>query len=166
MSSFKFIDNLFTPELVTQYSRTPFEQKAELIRTHLLDRLKEDPNYEVFLPLYYFRSLLNIKDHNTPLLIHLDKWCISNKGTILSLRQSIKGRILKPYQTYMDHHQIVYTTQNGKRLTLLLSRAIGCVFVPCQEAHHKDMEIRHRDKNHNNHDFRNLYWETPSYQMN
>ena len=163
MSSFNLIDTLFTKDVIAVYLETSPHRRASLAQEHLYKKLKENPHYEVFLPYYYIRSTPSRQKEKETIIIHIDGWFISNHGRILSFKRHPHGRILKTSATQYGHQQIVYDDVGGRRHAMILSRAVGCVFIPCPRGQQKYMEVKHRDNDFNNPKSSNLYWEYPSF---
>lgn len=89
----KTLSDLFTKEELKEYNKTEYPFNLSILHTALKLKLEEDPEYEVWAPLIYYRSAAYMKKSKGRLLLRPYKVFISNKGRVLSLRRD-KPRFL------------------------------------------------------------------------
>jgi len=160
-----FIDDLFnTPESLEAYRLTSFPFNLGLVKQRLDERLKLDPEYEVFLPVVYYQHELRTKNKLGQAAIQPFGWFISNKGNIYSKRI---GKLVTPTLNQSGYLQIV-VGMDGEQKNMVVHRMVACAFIPLKEHHDrmglhpKDLEVNHTkgDKSKNN--YLDLEWSTKS----
>lgn len=158
---------LFTSEELETYQRTHYPFNLSLIHTALKQKLKQDPNYEVWVPLIYYRYAPLLKKQQNALVTRPDVF-ISNKGNIYH-RGKKKLITLTPDNGYMSFG-VTRHREGAERL--MAHRAVACAFLSLDEfllanegvesAHPKDLQVNHLDGVKVNFDLGNLEWCTGS----
>lgn len=132
-----------------------------MLRKALDKRIKEDPDYEVFVPLEYYRwsSLLRVK--RDP-YVYLPGYLVSNKGRVWSTRGK-RNKFLKVSISAQGYKQVQISI-NNKNVTLNLHRILGCLFVPLKDNtvgfDLSKLQINHVDGVKTNIPLENLEWVT------
>lgn len=164
MDRFNALDNLFTQEQHNLYLITEYPFRIKILRDALDKKLKEDPEYEVFVPLSYWKLERRMTNKAETALIEPYKWFISNKGRLLSTRNK-DPLIISMGVNSTGYIQSIESTK-GKSHSITIHRAIGCVFIPLTEdlggSHPKELEVNHIDGDKGNFDLGNLEWLTKS----
>lgn len=162
-----FIDDLFDPESLEAYKLTSYPFNLSMVKERLDARLQEDPEYEVFLPVKYYKLEKMIKDKLRQAMVEPFGWFVSNKGRVYSSRH---GRVLKA-RTNDDGYPVHSGHSNGTHFGLLSHRMVACSFIPLKESHcqlalhPKDLQVNHLDGIKDNPSYGNLEWATDSENM-
>ncbi len=161
----KFIDDLFdTEESMKRYKETLYPFNLTLVKEALDKKLEKDPEYEVFIRIFYYPFVLKLKDRLKTDALQPYGYFISNKGRVYS---SYYKKIMKPGLNSSGYRQ-ANIPMNGKQIGFAVHRAVGCVFIPLKDHHlaaghlPKDLEVNHDDGNKENNDWSNLEWTTTS----
>lgn len=160
--SYNDYTNLFlTKEEQEEYLATARPFNNALVEKALKKRLEEDPDYEVFLPLVYYKFNKGTSKNVT---LEPHNYFISNRGNII--RKLSKGyKLLKRNLNSSWYLQFIINT--GKTSTsFVIHRAVGSVFVEIpnellknNNAH--DLMVNHKDGIKTNPKSTNLEWTTP-----
>lgn len=163
-----FIDDLFnTEESMEAYKTTSYPFNLSLVKERLDARLQEDPEYEVFLPVYYYGYEKKIRDHLHYGAVQPYGWFISNKGNVYSA----KLKSLIKQQLNSAGYQQVVCAFGGKQRNMVVHRMVACAFIPLKEhhaeagLHPKDLEVNHIKGVKENNRSLNLEWATGSENM-
>lgn len=161
------LETLLSPEELQEYSRTEYPFNISILYNALRLKLLEDPDYEVWVPLVYYKCLSYIRFANRPTVLRPRKVYISNLGRVCSLRTG-KSKILTGSITG-GYRYVALGISNGDYANggnVFVHRAMGCCFIPVKDilggAHPKDLQINHIDGIKLNITLSNLEWETPS----
>lgn len=162
------ISDIFSPEELERYQLTVFPFNIKLLRDKLDDKLNEDPDYEVFIPVYYQKLETNLKEIYTSVLTPY-KWFVSNTGRILSKRQNDDGKFLKTFIGSGGYVEIS-TSFDKRYASMAIHRMLGCAFIPIPEHlkqyHPKELEVNHIDGDKTNYALSNLEWITRLENIN
>jgi hypothetical protein len=159
-----FLEDLFSEEELNRYRLIMYPFSLGMLRSAVDARLSMEPDFEVFIPLVYYKQENKLLEDGATTIIAPFNWFISNKGRVLSKRFGKPGMILKHEA---DDNGILQVVSDNKKLneTIVLSRAIGCAFVPLvgdmQLIHPKDLEVNHIDGDKTNLELTNLEWVIP-----
>ncbi|MNM18449.1 hypothetical protein D3C81_287420 [compost metagenome] len=169
---YKFIDDLFpTEELMAYYHSHPFPFNLPLIKDRLDLKLKENPDYEVFVPLYYRKLDRLLKDDRSLKVVNPHYLFISNRGNVIS------NNMVETFQpisvtTNPEGEVIIRVNINNENNTLSLHRALACSFLPvpdhltAQGLHPKDLEVGHKNANKLDFTLGNLQWTALNEHQN
>lgn len=156
------VDLLSADELKT-YNTTEYPFNLKIISIALLAKLKEDPDYEVWVPLVYYKLATHIKVPTDVSCFKPHKVFISNLGRVLSLRR--KTPLLMSMCIDRGYWQISLDTDGLSRRSVVIHRALACCFIPIPEAlggsHPKDLQVNHVDGIKDKFALSNLEWITP-----
>lgn len=158
------LKDLLSPEELEQYQETVYPFNLSILHNALKLKLEEDPDYEVWVPLVYYKFLPYLRAAGKSADFNPYKVFISNKGRVQSFRYK-EPRILAVTQPEDGYEWI--NLQVGKTSeSVIIHRAMGCNFIPLPEelklSHPKDLQVNHIDGIKSNKDLGNLEWVTPS----
>lgn len=160
----QFIDSFLTPEELETHSKVVYPFTLRTISERLEAKLDEDPNYEVFLPLVYFRHKAALTVPGVAVRIAPYKYFISNKGRVLNLRNPLNPKFLESTLDSSGYPHVVITLKKRPE-HLTIHRMIACAFVeipdPLGSYHPRDLIVIHKDSNKTNFQPYNLAWSTP-----
>lgn len=158
-----FIDDLFnTEESMEAYKTTSYPFNLSLVKERLDARLQEDPEYEVFLPVYYYGYEAKVTDKLRRGVITPYGYFISNKGNVYT---SFYKKIMKPGLNTSGYRQANIPV-GGKQIGFAVNRMVACAFIPLKEhhvaaaLHPKDLEVNHINGDKSKNDSPNLEWAT------
>lgn len=161
MRSFNTPKDLLNEEDFKKYEEDMYPFNLKTLYNKLLEKLKEDPDYEVWVPLHYYQweNALKVRKHKE--LITPPSVIISNKGRVYDQRRKVSINV----RTYGDECDHPFTIYYGKRvITFPVHRAIGCSFIPVGEEHgiagYHELVINHLDGVKSNIELTNLEWTT------
>lgn len=160
------LNDLLTKNEFSLYKELEYPFNIKILNEALKLKLKEDPNYEVFVPLIYFKCKQYIKDESSILIFKPARIYINNKGDILS--GSYKGvKLLN--RIVANEYQYTAITRNKRQINVMVHRAVACTFIPVPEsfkgAHPNSLQVNHIDAIKLNCCFTNLEWCTPLGNM-
>lgn len=150
------LESLFTPEQLAEYNVTMYPFTLDLIDKVLKEKLAEDPDYEVFVPVIYYKYAKGSKP-STKLVIEPPGVFVSNKGNVY---RNLNGEV-KEFQKFQGDDDGYWLISFASNLSVGLHRLIGCCFVPTDGVHPKDVQIRHKDGDKLNYELDNLEWIHP-----
>lgn len=160
----QFIESLLTPEELENNKKVIYPFNLKSISEALCAKLDADPNYEVFLPLVYFRHKPSVTTPGAPIKISPYKYFISNKGRVVNLRNPLAPKYLEE-TVNSDGYPSVTITIRKKAETITIHRAIACAFVGVSDEvavyHPRDLIVVHKDNDPLNYQPYNLKWTTP-----
>lgn len=156
------VSDLLTEEQLKLYHLKEYPFNLLVLSEVLKARLLVEPDYEVFVPLVYYKNVTPGRPVRTP-IIKPHKYFISNKGTILSKRRN-KPVVMKDYVNAQGYCELS-TVVDRRTEYLAVHRAVACSFIPIGEklgpAHPKELILNHIDGIKTNYAFDNLEWCTP-----
>lgn len=85
----KFLNDLFSTEGLLLYEKTEYPFNLSILHAALKDKLEEDPDYEVWVPLVYYTCKQYKRSKNWPDVIKPYQVVISNKGNVRSLEKGL-----------------------------------------------------------------------------
>lgn len=159
------LEDLLTAEQLKEYLSKEYPFNTNFLGAILKEKLKQDPDYEVWVPFFYCKYTLRRKDPNSPSVIHSPFTFVSNKGGLVRLK---KGKYIPiPVQNTGDGY-LGSAVRSGvnRRLAFSLHRVLGTVFIPLPPElelwHPKDLQVNHIDGMKSNFELENLEWSTDS----
>lgn len=139
-----------------------------IINDTLRSKVAHDPDYEVFLPLVYFRHEAALTVPGANVRVAPYAYFISNKGRIVNLRNSTDPKFVDWSLDSSGYPHIV-TNIKKKPEPLTIHRAIACAFLPVPDhlrpMHPKDLIVSHKDNDKTNFDLGNLQWVIPPEKL-
>lgn len=120
------IEDLLLPGELDVYNHAPAPQGTFYIELALKRKLEEDPNYEVFLPLRYWRHIdyVNVK-HS--IFITAERVLVSNKGRVVYLEEGVKPTV--PNARDRQGYASITISANGRREGVKLHRVVASTFI-------------------------------------
>lgn len=103
-----------------------FRTKLELLK-HIEEMLKQDPDYEVFVPMVYYKTKRYTNLEIMPKFVFNNKY-ISNRGRVIT-KNSLE-RVNKIWRKGRNGPLKVTIQENGKGVELELLRALASTFIP------------------------------------
>lgn len=158
------LETLLSGTQLADYKKTEYPFNLHIIHKALVEKLKEDPNYEVWVPFVYVQYSIRFKNKSFANVLRPQKTYISNLGRLFVIR---KGEYRPLSINEADGYPTgsVYCGKNNV-ISFRLHRALGCCFVPIKEKHGmhhpKDLQINHISGIKNDYSLINLEWCTPS----
>ena len=157
------LETFLTEQQLKEYLSKEYPFNTNFLGQILKEKLKEDPEYEVWVPLFYCRYSLTRKDLNSPSVVHTPLILISNKGGLLKYR---KGDYIPVPTSLSPQGYVLSGVKIGtkKRILIMLHRALASVFIPLPPElklyHPKDLQVNHIDGVKWNFELSNLEWVT------
>lgn len=155
------LNDLFSPAELLQYEQTLYPFNLSILHSALKQKLELEPDYEVFVPLVYYKYSGLVKN-NTFSALTPYKLFISNKGRVISLRDK-EPRELSLFQTH-GYATVALPKPKGHSFNAQVHRILGCCFIPVEEefsgTHPRDLVINHVDGIKLNIALDNLEWCT------
>lgn len=159
------LETFLTEQQLKEYLSKEYPFNTNFLGQILKEKLKEDPNYEVWAPFFYCRYALRHTVRNLPSVIYSSLTFISNKGGICRVMGN-KYIILPITPTESGYFRCSIPTGPKSRLSIVVHRAIATVFIPLPEElklyHPKNLEVNHLDGVKGNFELNNLEWSTKS----
>lgn len=156
-----FVKDLFTKEEMELYNKTEYPFNLSILHTALLAKLEKDPDYEMFVPLVYYKAVTFIRNTKLPTRLTPYGYFVSNKGNVLSLRNK-EPLVISTCVSKNGYVRFSVAEPERKQIKLLLHRAIACSLIPVGSelggAHPKDLEVNHLDGIKTNYKMSNLEW--------
>jgi len=120
-----FVDSLLDAAEMFLYKALGYPTNVFVLEKALAKKLELDPNYEVWVPLRYYRSATHTFE-NTPLFVQSSSFWISSLGKMYNTKRLVKNQQGSVngsgYPTYCF-------TESGVEATFVIHRAIACSFV-------------------------------------
>lgn len=159
------VEDLLTTEELSQYNFQGYPNNVEILYTALKRKVETDPDYEVWVPLKYYRYAITLKQTEN-LFRETNNVYISNRGNLFHLRRqtvasqgNVDGNGYYNSRYRLDDDKIQFRTH----------RAVGCCFIPLPQElkhyGHNNLQINHKDVDKSNNDFLNLEWCTGSQNV-
>ena len=164
----EFLETMLSTPEMKLYREFEYPFTLGIINDTLRSKVAHDPDYEVFMPLVYFRheAALTVPGANVRVAPYL--YFISNKGRIANLRNSTDPKFVDWNLDSSGYPHIV-TNIKKKPEPLTIHRAIACAFLPVPDhlaGHHpKDLIVSHKDNDKTNFDMGNLQWVIPPEKL-
>lgn len=157
------LEDLLSPEELDLYNNPIYPFNLDVLHKALKAKLEEEPDYEVWVPLVYYKFEPFLKTSSGS-EVRPYKYFISNKARIGSLR----GPEAIIVNQWVNSRYVVCNLPLAKgewcrRVTV--HRILGCSFVPLGDLamhHPKDLQVNHLDGDKLNLELDNLEWATPS----
>lgn len=161
MQEFKTPKDLLSEDDLKKYKEYMYPFNLKVLYDALLDKLKEDPDYEIWVPLNYFQWESSLKKRSRSEHITPPSIIISSQGKVYDRRREVFINT----RTYGDEWYSVFSLWYGRRvITFPLHRAIGCSFIPVGKEYgilgYSDLVMNHLDGKKNNNKIPNLEWTT------
>lgn len=161
--TYNFLDNLMASKEIERYQSIMFPKNIDYLKEILDKKLEEDPDYEVFVQLMYYRLVSKIRIDNSPHVVSSPYLFISNKGRVLStVNKEPLIRVIHPNKN--DYPQVIISSAGNKNISIVVHRAMACTFVPVLKKHSsyhpKELEVNHIDGDKANFSRDNLEWAT------
>lgn len=164
---FNGVAHLLSPEALLDYQQQVFPFRNELLFVNLAPMLEQDPAYEVFVPLFYFKQESHISNKNDHIKVEPYKVFISNLGRVVNTRKK-ELEWIEPTLNSNGYHEITVSLGKKKSERLVLARAIACAFLPLGpevgHLHPKDLQVAHLDGDKANYALSNLKWSVPAIE--
>jgi len=152
------------------YAALEFPFNLTELDARLQEKLRENPDYEVFVPLHYCQLERLKRDSSVGPNIKPVGIYISNRGNVISDRDG-KITTLKT-STGPEDDIIFHLSNDNNQHTLTLARAMACSFLPVpaelleRGLHPKDLEVQHINGNKLDPALANLRWGDPEATAN
>lgn len=158
------LKDLLNEQQLEEYWSKEYPFNTNFLGQILKEKLKEDPDYEVWVPLFYCKYMLRRKDKNSPSVIHSPLTFVSNKGKIARLKRG--GVVTLPTISTGSYPLVTVTVGYKDTYPLLLHRVLASVFIPLPEElklyHPKNLEVNHTNGDKTDFSLGNLEWTTKS----
>lgn len=159
------LEDLLTEQQLKEYHSKEYPFNTNFLGQILKEKLKEDPDYEVWVPFFFCRYMARRKDKGIPSVISHPFIFISNKGKVVKISEGEYYPL--PITVYQEKYPVIVVNFRYKETyTLVLHRALASVFIPLPpelKLHHpKHLEINHIDGVKSNFELENLEWTTHS----
>jgi hypothetical protein len=154
------VKDLFSKEELEKYQSTLYPFNLSILHSAIKAKLEEDPNYEVWVPLIYYKYAPLTKDPSMRVEVKPFRLYISNHGKVMSTRSGTP-KILKLSPNTKGYKLI--SVPNSKT-RILAHRAVGCSFIPLPEElilfHPSDLVVNHKTGRVGEDDMEDLEWTT------
>lgn len=153
------IKDLFDLNELGKYNNLGWPNNVSMLHDRLLSKLKEDPDYEVWVTFHYIGSP-NATEATEE--IHDDGILVSSKGRLF---RKFTGRRTDGASSKEDGYRFIQLTckEKGLRHNLGVARVVACCYVPTPtDKKIVNLVTNHKDLDKANNDFTNLEWTTQS----
>lgn len=158
----KMLADLFTEEEHQQYKELEYPFNLYILHKALRARLEVEPDYEVWVPLVYYKIKNFIKNHRTPTNYRPYQTFISNRGKVRALRKGVWVDT-KIVRREGDYASCSIKLGRNEYYPLAVHRCLMCSFVPVPPElglHPNQLAVNHIDGDKANFDLPNLEWVT------
>lgn len=157
------LETFLTKEQLKEYRSKEYPFNTNFLGQILKEKLKEDPEYEVWVPFFYCRYSLTRKDRNAPSITHGFCMFISNKGKLVRCKAG--EYIPLPIHVLTVGYSACKIPIGAKEwMGVMMHRALASVFLPLPPElklwHPKDLQVNHIDGIKTNFELDNLEWVT------
>lgn len=160
-------DLLSNDELLL-YEKTEYPFNLSILHKALVSKLQEEPEYEVWVPLVYYKLSSHVKKADSKTVLKPHKILISSSGNVCSVRGKEPKLLTKG--EINEYPSVVLNFGEKNSESVLIHRALGCCFIPLKEehgaSHPKDLQINHIDGIKSHCVLSNLEWSTGSENIN
>lgn len=159
------VEDLFNKQELEKYQTLDFPANVELLNRTLKAKLKEDPTYEVWVPVSYFTyELTSSPKENKQFTTRYVM--VSNKGNLHHLRKQTKAITGNLNEGGYLKSQVRLTTEVTH---FAVHRAVGSSFIPLPDnlkhLGYNALDINHKDTIKTHNDFTNLEWCTRAFNV-
>ena len=159
------LEDLLDGQQLKEYLSKEYPFNTNFLGKILKEKLKEDPDYEVWVPFFYCKYILRRKDRNSPSVVYCPFTFISNKGGIVRQAEG-KYVPISPQIASHGYFQCMMSATPKSQFSCMLHRALASVFIPLPPElklwHPKDLQVNHIDGVKSNFELENLEWSTDS----
>lgn len=160
------VKDLLTKEELSLYTILGYPVNVYLLERALTKKLEEDPSFELWVPLRYYKNIFRRKDES-PCFLETNYTLVSNMGRIVTLKQNFDITTGKDIHGYRGS---CYRDQDGKQKYFSIHRAVACCFI-APKFHHQSkgmsvLEVNHKDGVKTNNCFDNLEWVDTTENLN
>lgn len=152
MEQFNTPKDLLSPAMHSLYIRGDHQQKVRLVYDALTTKLKEDPDYELWVPVSYYAVKGTGKD-----LITSEDTLISSKARLFSVNRNR----FKHSSLSIKGNQVTFSMPAGvNSRSFTLSRAVASSFVPAPAGDLTLLSAARADMTVSDYGFVNIRWLT------
>ncbi len=155
------IENIISPKFLKMFYMLPHSEQVARIEEALLRKLETDPDYELWVPLKYWRNEAwhSGREEKKELFFFTNNVWVSSKGNLWFLRKDTG--ISKGFKSTNDYLVSGFRV-HGTKHSFMVHRAVACNFVT-PKGKYKEMslsklETDHKDTVKTHNDFTNLQW--------
>lgn len=147
------------------YNKLGYPDNVYLLHNALVEKIKTEPDYEVWVPFKYHKYLSNSRSKKHP-FIENEHLFISNKGNLKHLRRETKA--IEGVMSTSGYYRSKVRTEHGVD-DFAVHRVVGCCFIPVPAElvtiPVTKLQINHKDTVKTHNDFSNLEWCTGSVNV-
>lgn len=161
LQGYNTLKDLLDEEQFSIYNALEYPFSIQVLRSALDKRLETKPDYEVWVPISYYKLTRQMRSLATTARLEPHKFFISNKGNVLNLRytEPLKTKIYYPEELYPIFG---YSSAPGKYESIMVHRALACLFVPVTiNDHPRNLHVNHKNGDKWDFELSNLEWTTP-----
>jgi hypothetical protein len=122
-------EDLLSGEDYKKYSTALYPFGLPILYNALMAKLGEDPDYEVFVPVVYYKLRSTTPKNDPQLWLNIPEYLISNRGQVVSIKL-YAPKVLKPLENEIEGTDSIYFKYGSKRESMEIGRAIACNFLP------------------------------------
>ena len=161
-SKFKSPKDLLSTEDFEKYSSYVYPFNLPILHEALKTKLKEDPGYEIWVPLKYYRLATRIKTPGKQALVEPWGILLSNQGRVYSRRPKANREL--SVHNDEGYRRVSIGMGKNREEGFLIHRAIACCFIALPEElvlkHPEELHVNHIDGVKDNPALANLEWST------
>lgn len=160
------LEDLFSEAELKEYNATAYPFNLKILDAALKAKTLQDPDYEVWVPLTYYRFAKFAKNKAEGVIAPYGVY-VSNKGEVC---RRLKGKV-KTFSKFLNIQEDgYYLISIANNLSVTLHRLLGCCFIPIPDKlgihHPKNLQVNHIDGDKLNFELSNLEWATFSMNIN